>query len=65
LADQERDEANIPPSVEGERGRDQPPLARGAVARERIVDAHGDRQEKEDELLAVKQHRSAQSVRLD
>src|SRR6185312_3288575 len=56
LADEQRDETDVPPAVEDERRGNQPPGAHSLAARHGVIDADGEGHEKEDELLAVKKH---------
>ena len=56
LADDENDEARVPPAVEDQRRRDQHPLARGRRTGDRIVKRDRERQERQHIDLALEQH---------
>ena len=62
LADDENNEARVPPAVEEQRRRDQHPLARGRRARHRVIQRDGERQEREHIDLALKQHARARKT---
>ena len=54
--DQQRHEAHIPRAVEDERGRHHDNLPQRSAAGRRVVEREGDRQEDQDEDLALEQH---------
>ena len=56
LADKQRDETDVPPSVEEQRDADQHPLAERHMPRARVIQYDGDRQKNENVKLRLKQH---------